>query len=98
MPNKNYRKGYRIELIAKKELEANGYSVMRSGGSKGIFDLCAYDFNHFRLIQLKSTKRDSYILKQTIRDIEDVEVPANCRKELWIHKDKKGFIRKEVFA
>lgn len=37
-----YRKGYRFEDVVRKKLEKEGYYVVRSSGSKGVFDLIAF--------------------------------------------------------
>ena len=50
----NYDKGARLERIAKKRLEARGYTVVRSAGSKGAVDLVAWNAKHTLLIQVKS--------------------------------------------
>ena len=39
--NKSYKRGYAFENSLKKKLEAKGYYVVRSAGSKGVFDLIA---------------------------------------------------------
>jgi hypothetical protein len=64
MANKNYVAGRRVEYLMKQELEDWGYYVIRSAGSKGAFDLAAFDqtelFNHpVRLIQLKAVKTEA---------------------------------------
>jgi len=95
MVNTSYKKGYTQELNAKKELEEQGYTVIRSSGSHGAFDLVAFDFNHFRLIQVKAKK----VFSRKEREIEikklgeySKKVPHNARIELWI-KLKTGFTK-----
>ena len=39
--NKSYKRGYAFENSLKKKLEAKGFYVIRSAGSKGVFDLIA---------------------------------------------------------
>ena len=41
MPNKRYVKGRNFEYRVKRYFEAKGYFVVRSAGSKGVFDLIA---------------------------------------------------------
>ena len=41
MPNKNYINGSNLERSRKKDWEGLGYFVMKSGGSRGPFDLIA---------------------------------------------------------
>lgn len=50
----NYTKGARLERCVRKELEAQGYIVIRSAGSKGVVDLVAFDARLIRLIQVKA--------------------------------------------
>ena len=56
MPNANYLKGRRLEYKAKKQLELEGWKVLRSAGSHGAFDLSAFrkDLPAY-VIQVKST-------------------------------------------
>jgi len=39
MPNRNYRKGYRVEREVKRKFEEAGFRVIRSAGSHGAGDL-----------------------------------------------------------
>lgn len=68
MPNPNYQRGRRLEWEVKKDLESEGFIVMRASGSHGIFDLIALkEFEdltcHVRLIQCKVTKNKKTIPK-----------------------------------
>lgn len=96
LPNANYLRGYRVELLAKKELEKEGYYVVRSAGSHSLFDLIAFDNYDFRLIQLKSfsgkKKAPKFKWDEAARN---VGVPENCRKEIWVYKSREGFIKKD---
>ena len=49
----NYRSGRDLEWVYRKRLEANGFTVMRSAGSKGPFDLIAWEREICHHIQLK---------------------------------------------
>ena len=49
----NYRSGRDLEWVYRKRLEANGFTVMRSAGSKGPFDLIAWDTAACLHVQLK---------------------------------------------
>lgn len=55
----NYQKGYRFEKKVQKYLEGRGYYVIRSSGSKGLFDLIAFDKFYFKPygIQCKTSKQ-----------------------------------------
>jgi len=87
-------KGSRRERQAKKELEAQGYLVTKSGGSLGDFDLIAiptikdWDFPLLKLIQIKS----NYISPKERSKIKSIRLPigVEIRKEIWIYKDRKG--------
>ena len=52
--NRLYRIGKYYEDRARKELEAKGYYVIRSGGSKGIWDLVAIGPSDTILVQVKA--------------------------------------------
>ncbi|MFZ8805960.1 MAG: hypothetical protein ACO2PO_23695 [Candidatus Calescibacterium sp.] len=44
MPNKRYIAGRQFEYKVKKELEKDGWTIIRSSGSKGLFDLVGVRF------------------------------------------------------
>ena len=52
----NYSRGAALERKIKKALEADGYLVMRSAGSKGPLDLIAVSINDMKFIQVKNHK------------------------------------------
>lgn len=60
MANSNYVRGRAFEYQLKRDLEADGWLVMRASGSHGIFDLIALretsEDRETRLIQCKVTK------------------------------------------
>lgn len=97
LPNANFRKGYRVELLAKAELEKEGYYVVRSAGSHSLFDLVAFDCSGVRLIQLKSFSKKGYSNPQTNwhNEAANICIPINCTKEIWVYKSREGFIKKE---
>jgi len=91
--NKGYIKGRRLELLAKRELEADGYFVIRSAASKGPFDLVAVSSFETRLIQVKTrkpSKREINKLKQISEKLYDVPV------QIWIYKGKGQFETMEI--
>lgn len=53
MTGEKYRRGSDLERAARKELEANGYFVIRSAGSKGPADLVALKRGEALLVQCK---------------------------------------------
>lgn len=90
--NKNYRAGYLVEREIKILLEKQGYTVSRSSGSLGIFDLVAFNKQMFRLIQVKRTKNKAVSYKKEIEKIRNFKnYPYNARKELWIKLPRVKF-------
>jgi len=63
MPNLNYRAGARLEYGRRKHWMKRGFTVVRSAGSHGIWDLCgirAEDPSHpVMLIQCKKVDKES---------------------------------------
>ena len=65
--NKNYLSGRRLEYEIMKKWEEKGYSVVRSAGSHGIWDVCAVRWDRpVELIQCKVTK-DKRVAEAMIR-------------------------------
>ena len=94
----NYRRGYRAELAARRELEAQGFAVIRAAASKGPFDLVAFDVRTVRFIQVKRIKDGNGGLARAARELEAVPVPACAAKELWVWRDREGFVERLVVA
>ena len=82
----NYQKGRAFEYRIMHDLEEVGYSVQRSAGSHGLYDVIAWNESHFRLIQAKVGKG---ITTDERNKIKDNKVPVNCIKEIW-HKTDRG--------
>ncbi|RPF42010.1 Holliday junction resolvase [Thermodesulfitimonas autotrophica] len=93
---KNYRRGYRAELEAKKRLEAEGFAVIRAAGSKSPFDLVALDGEVVRFVQVKRVKSGNGGLAKVLRELEVVSVPPCARKEIWLWRDREGFVERRV--
>ena len=55
MPNHDARNGGDLERAAMKELQVNGYYVIKSGGSRGIVDLAAFKPGETLFVQCKRT-------------------------------------------
>jgi Holliday junction resolvase len=85
-----YRRETYYERKAMHELIKEGYLVIRSTKSSGIFDLWALNQNELKLLQIKATKSNDTFTK-LIKELEKVIVPAFCSKELWIWIDRKGW-------
>lgn len=83
MPNKSYARGYYAEKKTQKKLEDEGYDTMRSGGSRGTWDVIAWDDYSIRYIQVK---RDCVPPSKELRKIKKARVPKfkTCTKEIWI--------------
>lgn len=73
----NYTRGRNLEYKVKKELEAQGYLVIRSSGSHSPFDLIAMRMDEIRFIQLKSRQQG-----QTFYRI-DAEYETVVKEEFW---------------
>jgi hypothetical protein len=53
MPNAKYRAGRDLEYAAAKDLEANGYLIIRAAGSHGLADLIAFKPGEVLIVQCK---------------------------------------------
>lgn len=96
MPNKNYRRGVAIERKAKIELECDGYTVIRSAGSHGQWDLVAVlegSTNPVRCIQIKRTAsiKGAKILRARYGKPNLPSGSQPYQHELWIWVDRKGW-------
>lgn len=60
MPNKAYNRGYARELQWEERRAAQGYEVVRPGGSKGPYDLACLRHDGDLLEQLKTDKRGPF--------------------------------------
>jgi len=88
--NSRYIRGRNAEYLVVKELASLGYHTGRTPGSKGLFDVIAFNKEELRLIQVKRTKDNSYHFpSKELKAIKDLYVPNNTRKELWIRFDKQ---------
>lgn len=85
----HYIKGARFENEARKLLEESGWMVMRSAGSKGMFDLAAFGGHGCRLIQVKgrtATKAE----REGMQLIAGM-FPSSIHVELWERTGPKQF-------
>lgn len=92
MPNRRYLRGAYYERKAIASLEDAGYNANRSAGSHGVYDIIAYNSNHFRLIQIKSTqnKVGMGFYRKDLVEIFKTTCPPNGIKELWIYGKING--------
>ncbi len=89
MSNKTY--GLNYERKEKKYWESVGYTVMRSRGSFGLFDLIVVGRHAWHLISVKSTKQKYYSYKKEQEQIVNfVGAPKGTVKQLILyHKGKR---------
>jgi len=82
--------GREIEYKIQKFLEDQGYDTLRSAGSKGAFDIIAWNENVTRRIQAKrEKKRASY--NKDLEKIDKSKSPPFTTKELWVWRTGKGW-------
>jgi hypothetical protein len=82
------------ERMALNELESDGYFVIKSAGSFGLFDFIAWKDGPVRLIQVKKTQGPRAEERQALNDFHHLQCP-HCRgvittKEIWLYQTKKG--------
>jgi len=96
-PYTKYTKGKKSEYKARDELIEQGYQVMQSSRSLGVFDIIAWNEFEVRWIQVKScNKKKFYPEKIELEEIEKVKVPCGYDKELWVWIKRIGW-RKWIF-
>ena len=87
-----YQVGYRAERKASLELRREGYYVIRSAGSKGMFDFAAFGKTQVRLISVKNVPfGGSITFNKESEEIRQFKVPAICIKELWVYERRSGW-------
>ncbi len=89
-------KGTRLELIAKRRLEKEGYLVIRAAGSHGPFDLVAlrstvggieglpYDSDETYEVLCVQVKANRKPTRRQVEAMCQVSVPS----EVWVHRDR----------
>ncbi len=93
----NKSRGLIKEREAKHELAKEGYAVSRARGSFGLFDVMAMNKEHIRLIQVKRVKGKYYSFKKEIEEIKNFKNhPKNVVKEIWIWRDRKGWLKEVI--
>jgi len=91
--NSKYLRGRRAEYRVIKKLRADGYTTIRSAGSKGLWDVIAYKAGDglttedelWIVIQVKANKKPT--LKE-MKALKKETVPFAV-KEVWIVKDRQ---------
>ena len=85
MPNKRYLAGRRAEYLAKHELEAEGWEVIRAAGSHGFADLVAFrPSDQVRCIQVKSVKSAKAVDRLFHEFFEVHPCGRYWTEELWV--------------
>ncbi len=82
---KRYAKGAGLERLAKRELEEDGFAVIRSAGSKGPVDLIAVNYHAVRAIQIKARRFNENDLKK----LADFPAPPRVQRELWTRRGRQ---------
>lgn len=82
--------GRRKEYQCKNQLLKEGYKIIRSSGSLGMWDIIAYNEKILKLIQVKFTKEKNEnnlknLFKKEWNEIQLEKVPPFTQKELWIY-------------
>jgi Holliday junction resolvase len=91
--NSNYVRGRAIEYKIIAFLSENGYYAIRSAGSKGVFDVIAFNGEHIRFVQAKLTSLRNTKYTAELERIMSLDVPQCGIKELWIAEKGKGFVK-----
>lgn len=86
MASTSYERGRAAEYKTQADLEKIGFVTLRTSGSHGAMDVLAWNADLLRFIQVKTylNKRASYA--KDVRELEDMIVPPNSTKELWVRK------------
>lgn len=78
-------KGSRAENKCRKQLRSEGWYVVKSAGSFGLFDLVAIKPEGIRLIQCKSGTCSSPLIEY--KTLKAFKAPSNATIELWRYFD-----------
>jgi hypothetical protein len=88
----NYVRGRAMEYKVMYMLEACGFRTTRSASSHGLADVVAVRADEVRYVQVKLTKSGDFSEDENCRELRDLPVPGNVRKELWIFHGGKGLV------
>lgn len=84
----NYARGVRLEHKCRDFFIAQGYTVIRSAGSKGAADLVAISGNDVVLVQVGKKGKS---VADALQRLAAVPAPAHVRKEVWIWVPRQGW-------
>jgi hypothetical protein len=76
----NYAAGRRLEWAARNDLRKQGYTVIRSAGSKTPIDLIALNDREMIVIQVK---KDAGDVAAAVASLAALALPAQVRREVW---------------
>jgi hypothetical protein len=76
MPNSKYRAGRDLEYAAARDLEANGYQVIRAAGSHGLADLIGFKPGELVIVQCKTDGKMTATQRAKLSALADM-VPAS---------------------
>jgi Holliday junction resolvase len=77
-----YRRGARLEYLARDVLRQQGYVVARSAGSHGPFDLIAVSAQRVLLVQVKQKGQS---IRLALEHLAAVRAPRGVRKQVWVY-------------
>lgn len=80
-------KGSRNEGRSRDLLKAQGFEVLKAGGSLGVFDLVGISPREVLLVQVKS---NAWPPSREIKAIEAFDCPGNCRKLVHRWNDRQA--------
>jgi Holliday junction resolvase len=78
-------KGSRAEAKSRRMLGVQGYSVTKSGGSLGLFDLIGISRDSMVCVQVKANRGPRSVEMEALRAFA---CPPGCRKEVHIWRDR----------
>jgi hypothetical protein len=82
-----YRRGARLEYLARDVLRQQGYVVVRSAGSHGPFDLVAVNGRAVLLVQVK---KQGQSIRLALKPLASMRVPRCARKQVWVYHPARG--------
>lgn len=98
MPTR-YQRGRDNEYRAQRELEADGYTTIRSAGSHGTADVIAWNATSIRFIQIKSFIKRMTDYTKDIAQLTELVTPPNATRELWIRQQgQRGWLEKRIIT
>lgn len=83
-----YSRGRRKEWQLAAQLKEDGWEVVRSAGSHGLWDLCAAGYGKVWFMQVKYSLNGHFKHDANMRDLEALEVPPGAFK--WVVTYTRG--------